>query len=136
MRYMSNVSVLVADDDSDARALIEKYVKGEPALSLVGSAADAQQAIDLAVKHRPDAAIIDVAMPAGGGVRAVREISELSPDTSLIALSGYDDRNTVLEMLEAGATAYLVKGATREQILHTVRHAIDAHDRLTRLDAR
>jgi len=130
---MNFVRVLVADDDADARALIEKYVKGEPALSLIGSAADAQQAIDLAVEHKPDAAIIDVAMPAGGGVRAVREIREHSPETSVIALSGYDDRSTVLEMLEAGATAYLVKGATRDQILHTVRRAIDAHERLVRL---
>jgi DNA-binding NarL/FixJ family response regulator len=130
---MNNVSVLVADDDADARGLIERYVKSEPALLLVGSAADAQQAIDLAADQQPDAAIIDVAMPGGGGLRAMREIRELSPHTSLVALSAYDDRNTVVEMLEAGATAYLVKGATREQILHTVRRAIDAHERLSRL---
>ncbi len=130
---MDNVSVLVADDDADTRVLIEKYVTGEPGLSLVGAAADAQQAIDLAAERKPDAAIIDVAMPAGGGLRAIREIRELSPDTSLIALPGYDDRTTVIEMLEAGATAYLVKGASREQILHTVRCAIEAHERLSQL---
>src|SRR5512140_3456236 len=133
MRYVNFVRVLVADDDADARGLIEKYVNSEPALSLAGSAADAQQAIDLAAECKPDAAIIDVAMPAGGGVRAVREIRERSPDTSLIALSGYDDRNTVLQMLGAVATAYLVKGATREHILPTVRRAIAAHERLAGL---
>jgi DNA-binding NarL/FixJ family response regulator len=66
-------------------------------------------------------------------VRAVREIAQRSPKTSMIALSGYDDRNTVLEMLEAGAIAYLVKGASREEILHTVRRSIEAHAKLAEL---
>jgi DNA-binding NarL/FixJ family response regulator len=131
---MGYVTILVADDDADVRGLLETYVKGEPALALIGAAADADQAIALAAEHKPDAAILDVGMPGGGGVRAVREIREISPRTSMIALSGYDDRNTVLDMLEAGATAYLVKGASRDQILHTVRRAIDAHDQISELE--
>jgi DNA-binding NarL/FixJ family response regulator len=124
---MNFVRILVADDDADVRSLLEKYVKGEPALQLVGAASNADEAIQLAEEHQPDAALLDVNMPGGGGVRAVREISQRSPKTSMIALSGYDDRNTVLEMLEAGAISYLVKGASREQILQTLRRSIDAH---------
>ena len=131
---MNFVRVMVADDDADARGLLEKYVKGEPALQLVGAAANAEEAIQLAAEHQPDAALLDVNMPAGGGLRAVREIGEQSPGTSMIALSGYDDRNTVLRMLEAGAISYLVKGASREQILHTVRRSIDAHKKLAELN--
>jgi DNA-binding NarL/FixJ family response regulator len=131
---MGYVTILVADDDADVRGLLETYVKGEPALSLVGAAADADQAIALAAEYKPDAAILDVGMPGGGGVRAVKEIREISPSTSMIALSGFDDRDTVLDMLGAGATAYLVKGASRDQILHTVRRAIDAHHELSELE--
>jgi DNA-binding NarL/FixJ family response regulator len=131
---MNFVRILVADDDADIRGLLERYVKGEPALQLIGAAPDAEEAIRLAAEHKPDAALLDVNMPGGGGVRAVREISEISPDTSMIALSGYDDRNTVLRMLEAGATSYLVKGASRDKILHTVRRSIDAHKRLAELN--
>jgi len=130
---MSFVRVLVADDDADVRGLLEKYVKGEPALQLVGAAANADEAIQLAEEHQPDAAILDVGMPGGGGVRAVREIAQKSPKTSMIALSGYDDRNTVLEMLEAGATAYLVKGASREEILRTLKKSMEAHEKLAEL---
>jgi DNA-binding NarL/FixJ family response regulator len=130
---MNFVRVLIADDDADARGLLEKYVKGEPALQLIGAAADADQAIQLAEEHQPDAAILDVGMPGGGGVRAVREIAQKSPKTSMIALSGYDDRNTVLEMLEAGATAYLVKGASREEILQTLKKSMEAHEKLSEL---
>jgi DNA-binding NarL/FixJ family response regulator len=131
---MNFVRILVADDDADIRGLLERYVKGEPALQLIGAAPDAEEAIRLAAEHKPDAALLDVNMPGGGGVRAVREISEISPDTSMIALSGYDDRNTVLQMLEAGATSYLVKGASRDKILHTVRRSIDAHKKLAELN--
>ena len=130
---MSFVRVLVADDDADVRGLLEKYVKGEPALQLVGAAANADEAIQLAEEHQPDAAILDVGMPGGGGVRAVREIVEKSPKTAMIALSGYDDRKTVLEMLEAGATAYLVKGASRDEILQTLKKSMEAHEKLSEL---
>jgi len=130
---MSFVRILVADDDADVRGLLEKYVKGEPALQLVGAATNADEAIRLAEEHQPDAAILDVGMPGGGGVRAVREIAQKSPKTSMIALSGYDDRNTVLEMLEAGATAYLVKGASREEILRTLKKSMEAHEKLAEL---
>jgi len=130
---MNFVRILVADDDADVRGLLEKYVKGEPALQLIGAAANTDEAIQLAEEHQPDAALIDVGVPGGGGVRAVREISQRSPKTSLIALSGYDDRKTVLEMLEAGAVSYLVKGASRDEILTTLRRSIEAHARLSEL---
>jgi DNA-binding NarL/FixJ family response regulator len=123
---MSPVRVLVADDDYDSRGLLQLYVQGDPELLLVGAAADADGAIALAREHKPDTALLDVNMPGGGGVRAAREIRTVSPDTTIIAVSAHDDRNTVLEMLEAGAISYVVKGATREHILHTVRRAIAA----------
>jgi DNA-binding NarL/FixJ family response regulator len=106
--------------------LLQVYVQGDPELLLVGAAADADGAIALAREHKPDTALLDVNMPGGGGVRAAREIRTVSPDTTIIAVSAHDDRNTVLEMLEAGAISYVVKGATREHILHTVRRAIAA----------
>ena len=128
---MDRVRVLVADDDYDARGLLQVYVQGEPELVLVGAAADADGAIELAREHRPDAALLDVNMPGGGGLRAAREIRQVSPETSIIALSGIDDRATVVEMLKAGAVSYVVKGASRDQIIHTVRRALDAHRQLS-----
>ena len=127
---MTRVRVMVADDDYDARGLLQVYVQGEPELVLVGAAADADGAIQLAREHRPDTALLDVNMPGGGGLRAAREIRQVSPETIIIALSGIDDRATVLQMLDAGAISYLVKGASRDQILDTVRRAVDAHRNL------
>jgi EAL domain-containing protein (putative c-di-GMP-specific phosphodiesterase class I) len=64
--------------------------------------------------------LVDVSMPAGGGPRAAREIVRTSPRTRVIALSAFEDRATVLEMLRAGAVGYLVKGAGGEEIVDSI----------------
>lgn len=92
-------------------------------MRLVGSAGDAEEAIALAEVIRPDVAIVDVKMPAGGGPRAARGIMEASPDTRVIALSAHEDRETVLEMLRAGAVSYLVKGTTPDEIVRSIGRA-------------
>ena len=92
-------------------------------MRLVGSAGDAEEAIALAETIRPDVAIVDVKMPAGGGPRAARGIMQASPDTRVIALSAHEDRETVLEMLRAGAVSYLVKGTAPDEIVRSIGRA-------------
>jgi DNA-binding NarL/FixJ family response regulator len=127
---MERARVLIADDDADIRGFLAAFVSSDPAFKMVGVAADADEAIQLAQEHQPEAALVDVAMPGGGGLRVVRELQTFSPGTSVVALSAYDERNIVIEMLQAGAMSYLVKGATREQILHSLHRAIVAHSEL------
>jgi DNA-binding NarL/FixJ family response regulator len=127
---MERIRVLVADDDADIRGLLAAFISSDPAFKLVGVASDADEAIALAQEHKPEAALVDVAMPGGGGLRVVRELQTFSPATSVVALSAYDERNIVIEMLQAGAMSYLVKGATREQILHSLHRALVAQSEL------
>jgi len=114
------IRVLVADDEPVFRRALADLVERHDAFQLVGQAADAAEAIRLACRERPDVALIDVKMPAGGGARAAREIRRCSPATRVLALSAYGDRQSVLQMLGAGATGYLVKGASVEEIVATV----------------
>jgi EAL domain-containing protein (putative c-di-GMP-specific phosphodiesterase class I) len=67
---------------------------------------------------------VDVKMPGGGGPRAAREITRTSPQTRVLALSAYEDRTTVLEMLRAGAVGYLVKGTSPEEIVASIGRAV------------
>lgn len=127
---MDRARVLVADDDADIRGLLAAFVSSDPAFKLIGVAADADEAISLAREHTPEAALLDVSMPGGGGIHVVRELQTFSPFTSVVALSAYDERNIVIDMLQAGAMSYLVKGATREQILHALHRSIEAHAQL------
>ncbi|HXF37004.1 MAG TPA: ATP-binding protein [Actinomycetota bacterium] len=120
---MERIRVLIADDEGSVRDALSDLVSSDPSMELVGTAADADQAIALALDRRPDVALIDVKMPAGGGARAAREIRAGSPRTHVVALSAYEDRRTVLEMLRAGVVGYVVKGTAAEEILHTIRRS-------------
>jgi EAL domain-containing protein (putative c-di-GMP-specific phosphodiesterase class I)/CheY-like chemotaxis protein len=114
------VRVLVADDEPALREALSDLFAQEPSLDLIGVAADADEAATLASRELPDVALIDVSMPAGGGPRATREIARSSPATRVIALSAFEDRATVMEMLRAGAVGYLVKGTNGEDIVESI----------------
>ncbi len=103
--------VLVAEDEELLRTAIADLIDGEADLELLGTAADAEAALELARVLLPDVALLDLRMPGGGGVRAVLELRRVSPGTRAVALSAHDDRANVLSMLRAGAVGYLVKGA-------------------------
>jgi signal transduction histidine kinase len=118
------ITVLIAEDEPAVRAALSDLIDIEDELELVGAAADAQEAIDMVREHRPDVALVDVKMPGGGGTRAAREIRDLSPATRVVALSAYEDRTTVLEMLRAGAVGYLVKGTSAGEIVEAIRRSV------------
>ena len=117
--------VLVADDDRLFRDVIAEYILGDPSLDLVGMAADADEAIRLAEFLQPDLALLDGKMPGGGGPRAAREIRKRSPRTRILAVSGYEDPASVLEMLRAGAVSYVVKSTVPGRVLPSIHQALE-----------
>ncbi|MEP6973607.1 MAG: EAL domain-containing protein [Actinomycetota bacterium] len=119
------IRILIADDEPALRDALADLLAQEEGVVLVGEAGDADQAIRLANSRRPDVALVDVGMPAGGGTRAAREIIRVSPDTRVIALSAFEDRPTVLAMLRAGAVGYLVKGTAAEDLLGSIAKVFD-----------
>jgi EAL domain-containing protein (putative c-di-GMP-specific phosphodiesterase class I) len=114
--------VIIADDDPVFLEALADLVASVPELEMVGAATDAEEAIKLASAVHPAAAVIDVRMPQGGGPRAARGILECSPQTMVIAYSAHDDRGIVLDMLRAGATGYLVKGASADEVIDKLLH--------------
>jgi DNA-binding NarL/FixJ family response regulator len=117
---MEPIRVLVAEDAPSVRRALAALFAAEPGVELVGSAEDAVEAIELARRSRPDLAIVDAKMPGGGGPRAVREILLHSPGTIVVALSAHADQQSVLQMLEAGAVDYIVKGTPANQLLSAI----------------
>ena len=117
------ISVVIAEDDPVSRAALSALVEAERALELVGVAADAVEAITLVASEQPQVCIVDVHMPAGGGAHAARAIRERCPATQVLALSGREDRATVVEMLRAGAAGYLVKGNDAGELVQAVHAA-------------
>ncbi len=121
---MERIRVLIADDEASVREAIADLVSSDPDMEVVATAKDPDEAIALAREVRPDVALIDVKMPGGGGPRAAKEIGDVSPQTHVVALSAYEDRRTVLEMLRAGVVGYVVKGTSAEEILYTIRRSM------------
>ena len=119
--------VLIADDEDDVRDLLAEMIRREPELELVAAAADANEAVEAAERERPDVAIIDAHMPEGGGVHALKQLAERVPETATVVLSAFDSQSKVVEHLDAGALAYLVKPVSRKDLVATLERAVAAH---------
>ena len=119
--------VLIADDEDDVRDLLAEMIRREPDLELVAVAGDAAEAIEAAERERPDVAIIDAHMPEGGGVTALKAMAERVPETATVVLSAFDSQSKVVEHLDAGALAYLVKPVSRKDLVATLERAVAAH---------
>ncbi|MDX6448885.1 MAG: hypothetical protein QOD08_1348, partial [Gaiellaceae bacterium] len=125
------IRVLVAEDDTAVRTALSALIGAEPTLELVAAVGDADEAIAAAQRERPDVALLDVRMPGGGGTHAARGIKRASPETRMLALSAFEDRDTVLEMVEAGVAGYLVKGSTIEKIVSSIERAANGQGSLS-----
>jgi len=117
---MGSIRVLVAEDAPAVRRALAALLAAEPGVELVGTAEDAVEAIELARRELPDVALVDAKMPGGGGARAAREILLHSPTTVVVALSAHADRENVLQMLDAGAVDYIIKGTPVNEILSAI----------------
>ena len=117
---VESIRVLVAEDAPVVRQALAALLSAEPGVELVGAAEDAIEAIELARRELPDVAIVDARMPGGGGARAVREILLHSPSTVVVAMSAHTDRESVFEMLDAGAVDYIIKGTPAKVILSAI----------------
>ena len=101
--------VLIADDAPDIRLLLRMYLT-DTRIEVVGEATNGSEAVDLATSHRPDAVILDLAMPVMDGLQAIPLIKEASPETKIVVLSGFDADRMAERALGLGAETYLQKG--------------------------
>jgi diguanylate cyclase (GGDEF)-like protein len=118
------VRLLIADDDPMIRLTLSALIGKEPGFELVGEAEDADEAIELAARRRPDVVLLDFNMPGGGGARAATRIHEANPNIRLLAVSADDSQAAQYDMSRAGAVGYVVKGAADEEIVRAIRSAV------------
>jgi DNA-binding NarL/FixJ family response regulator len=100
-------------------------------MECVGQASNGDEAVKLALVLRPDIVLMDLHMPIKGGVAATREITLAQPNTQVLVLTTLDDDETVFEAVRAGAQAYLLKDASEEELLETIRALRRGESRLT-----
>jgi DNA-binding NarL/FixJ family response regulator len=117
----NDVKVLIADDHGIVRSGLRMLLEQQSDIEVVAEASDGAQARDLAIRERPDLAILDVKMPKLTGLQATREIREQAPDVSVLILSMYDDERYLFEALKAGASGYVLKTQADVDLLEAVR---------------
>lgn len=125
------IRVLIADDQPLIRRGMALLLGAENDIDVVGQAADGIEAVAMARELHPDVVLMDLHMPRRGGVLATREISSALPNTRVMVLTTFDTDDLVFEAVRAGAQAYLLKDASEEEVLETVRAVHRGESRLT-----
>ena len=114
------IRLLIADDHPMVRDGLRALFDELPDIEVVGEAANGREAVEGAVVHRPDVMIMDLAMPDVDGFAATSEIKRVAPEVAVLVLTMSEDDETVAKAMRAGAQGYLLKGATKEEILRAV----------------
>jgi DNA-binding NarL/FixJ family response regulator len=117
------IRLLIVDDHPVVRDGLRATFTGEADIEVVGEAGNGLQAIELVAAHEANVVLMDLRMPELDGVRAIRRLRETAPDTRVLVLTTFDTDSDVLPAIEAGATGYLLKDASTEELLRAVRAA-------------
>jgi DNA-binding NarL/FixJ family response regulator len=115
------IRVLVVDDHALFRRGLEMVLEQEPDIEVVGEAGDGSQAVQKSIETAPDIVLMDVRMPKGSGIEACRAIKEAVPSAKIIMLTISDEEVDLYEAIKAGATGYLLKEISIEEVASAIR---------------
>ncbi|HVU78894.1 MAG TPA: response regulator transcription factor [Gaiellaceae bacterium] len=115
------ISLVLADDQDLVREGLRMMLDAEPDLTVVGEAADGDQALDAVRRHDPDVLVLDIRMPQLDGIEATRRLVASGSRTRVLVLTTFDLDEYVYRAMQAGASGFLLKDARREQLAAAVR---------------
>jgi DNA-binding NarL/FixJ family response regulator len=118
---MTAIRILLVDDQSLFRESLRTFLDLQAEFTVVGEAADGEQALRLAVTLKPDVNLMDVRMPVLDGVEATRRLHTLLPGCRVLMLTTFDDDEYVFEALRHGAAGYLLKDSSSDKLFEAVR---------------
>ncbi len=116
-----SISILIVDDHQIMREGLCSMIEQEPGFSVVGDASNGREALELIEETQPDVVIMDINMPDMNGTEATRRVTKEFPNTRIVALSMHSDKYFVTEMLKAGASGYLLKDCSKNEIVEAIR---------------
>lgn len=119
----TSLGVLICDDVDEMRTLLRVVIEQSPRLRVAGEARDGSEAISLAQLVQPDIVVLDLSMPVRSGLDALPEIKAVAPTAEIIAFSALDRSVVEKEVLQAGASSFLQKGADPDEILAAIEAA-------------
>ncbi len=115
-----DIHIIIADDHEIFRDGLKLMISKNPGIKLLAEAANGAELIELVKQHKPDVVITDIKMPIKDGIEAAKAIKQALPETGIIGFSMFDEDDLIIEMLEAGATGYLLKNADKEEVIEAI----------------
>lgn len=120
---MTTISLVVADDHPVVRGGLVALLSADPNIQVVGEAQDGAEAVEVALRLRPSAVVMDLRMPNMDGVAATAAIKEAWPEATVIMLTTYDTDEAIVRAVEAGAAGYVLKDTPPDELIHSIRQA-------------
>ena len=130
MPETGTIKVLIVDDHQVVRQGLKTFLDLQDDIVVVGEAADGLAAVDLVAQLRPDVVLMDIVMPRLDGIEATRRIKELDTGAGVIVLTSFAGDEQVVPAIEAGASSYLLKDVTPEDLVEAVRAVYHGEPRL------
>jgi DNA-binding NarL/FixJ family response regulator len=119
------ITVLLVDDQAIVREGLRSMLGLEPDITIIGEAANGEQAIKLARELTPAVILLDVRMPGMDGLAALERIKSVAPRSSVIMVTLYDDTDYLMRAVSSGAAGYVLKDSTREELVRAVRITVE-----------
>jgi two-component system NarL family response regulator len=125
------IRVMICDDHALFRRGLIMVLESEDGIEVVGEAEDGEDAVGKAVELTPDVVLMDVRMPRVSGIDAARAISEAVPSTKILMLTVSDEEDDLYDAIKAGATGYLLKEISIEEVAHAIRAVMSGQSLIT-----
>ena len=115
------IRVVLVDDHQLVRAGLRSVLHGSADITVVGEAAGGEEAVALATRMHPEVIVMDVEMPKGDGLTATRRLHQVAPDIRVLVVTMYEEREKLLDALNAGARGFLSKSAAERELAEAIR---------------
>ena len=117
------IRVVIVDDHAVVRAGIEQVIALADDIEVAASATGGEEAVDVVTRVEPDVVLMDLSMPDLDGIEATKRVLAARPETQVLVLTSFSDRDRILQALDAGASGYLLKDAEPDELLRAIRAA-------------
>jgi DNA-binding NarL/FixJ family response regulator len=117
----ASIRLLIVDDHSVVREGLRAFLRLQDGIAVVGEAASADEAISVATTSAPDVVLLDLVMPEGDGIGAIRRLLEVAPGVRVLVLTSFADDAQIFAAIAAGAAGYLLKDIDPEALADGIR---------------
>ena len=130
MDVQQKIKVLIVDDHQVVRQGLRTFLELQDDVFVVGEAEDGQAALEMVRRLVPNVVLMDLVMPRLDGISATRQVKSLSPDVKVIALTSFTEDDKVFPAIQAGASSYLLKDVSPDELVDAIRAAYRGEARL------